>query len=86
MLKKHATQNSNNTILPPNEQQNNILNNEISNENKNNFSNWNNDNQCVDNIVISTFDFENAVELLYQSTVKFILSLHVYTIISWYNY
>jgi len=36
----------------------------------------NNDNQCVDNIIISTFDFENAVELLYQSTVKFVLSLH----------
>jgi len=75
ILKKYVTQNSNNIILPPNEQQNNILNNEISND-KNNFSNENNDSQCVDNIVISTFDFENSVELLYQFTVKFILSLH----------
>lgn len=50
--------------------------NSIIYENRNNCSNENKDNKCVDNVVITTFDFENAVELLYQSTVKFILSLH----------
>jgi len=75
LKKKHVAQNSNNIILPHNEQHN-ILNNEVSNENKNNCSNENKDNKFVDDIVITTFDFENAVEFLYQFTVKFILSLH----------
>lgn len=75
ILKKHISQNSNNIILLNNEQHN-IFNNKDSYENKNSCSNENKDNECVDNVVITTFDFENAVELLYQFTVKFILSLH----------
>lgn len=75
VLKKHVSQNPDNITLLHNEQHN-VLNNEVSNKNINICLNENKNNKCVDNIVIKTFDFENAVELLYQSTVKLILSLH----------
>jgi len=80
VLKKHVSQNSNNITLLHNEQHdvlNNEVSEEVSNKNINICLNENKNKKCVDNmVVIKTFDFENAVELLYQSTVKFILCLH----------